>query len=826
MNQRRHVTLVSAGATILAALPLSTVFATWSWFVDAALVVGAIMGVGLLVRSLRAPVWAPTVAMSGAYLLLLTWIFHSGHELAGLIPTPATFGHFNSLLLSAGADMRDLGVPVEDREGLLFLSTLGIGGVAILVDLFAVVLRRPALAGLPMLAIYSVPVAVHQDSVNFIPFAAGSAGFLWLLVTDNVDRIRRFGRRFTGDGRDVDVWEPSPLAAAGRRLALVGVVLAIVLPVIVPGSNTGLLDRFGAGGGGGTGPGGGGFGGPSVDLYAMLTGQLNTNRTFDMIKVTTNDPNPYYLRFGVADELTPAGFRNRSPNGGQSATAGLPPATAGPVAGVASRSYRAQVQIVSLDMSTLPIYLVPTKTEKLDSSWIYDRNNELLYSRRGNARGKKYGFDYVHLEYSPDALRTARPLNSDDPIQRQYTVVPKLDAVQRQVNAITAGKATEYDKVRAIHSFFSTDNGFQYRLQTKNGTSGSAIVDFLTNKQGFCEQYSAAMAWLVRAAGFPARVAFGFSRGNSRSGDTWTLTNRNLHAWTEVYFDHFGWVPFDATPASYVGGVDSAWAPDPNRPATAPGGSAGDEDPRIGQVPGSSSSADPGNAAHNDTNTPGSAGAPIAPTSRWPLWTLLGVAIVLFLLLLPAMWRTLLRRRRWPDRLAGSPVAVTVAPGSREVVVTGGDGLDPAVELARRRAHAAWDELLDTMVDYRMPVDPAATPRTTAESLVTASVLGTRAADSARLLGQAEERARYARTPLNTSELGDSLRLVRESIIRRVSFRTRMRATLLPASVLGRWQLAVSEWSARASDASGRARDTLVRIFSPRRLLTRSPSSS
>ena len=55
----------------------------------------------------------------------------------------------------------------------------------------------------------------------------GAVGFLWLLVTDNVDRVRRFGRRFTGDGRDVDVWEPSPLAAAGRRLAVVGVLVAV-----------------------------------------------------------------------------------------------------------------------------------------------------------------------------------------------------------------------------------------------------------------------------------------------------------------------------------------------------------------------------------------------------------------------------------------------------------------------------------------------------------------------------------------------------------------------------------------------------------------------
>src|SRR4051794_41237178 len=119
-----------------------------------------------------------------------------------------------------------------------------------------------------MLAIYSVPVAVYVASVPSLPFVVGAFGFLWLLVSDNVDRVRRFGRRFTGEGRDIDVWEPSPLAAAGRRLGVVGVVLAVLLPVATPGLTTGLIDRIRANGGGsgtGTGTGGGG-GGPRGPL--------------------------------------------------------------------------------------------------------------------------------------------------------------------------------------------------------------------------------------------------------------------------------------------------------------------------------------------------------------------------------------------------------------------------------------------------------------------------------------------------------------------------------------------------------------------------------
>ena len=195
MSQRRHLTVVAAAASLLAAMPLATIFDQWTWLMEAAILVGAMAGVAVLVRSLRAPEWVPTLAMGGAYALVLTWLFPSGKEIAGILPGPSSLDYFNSLLSTAGEEVRRYGVPVEDRPGFLFLSTLGIGGVAILIDLFAVVLRRPALTGLPMLAIYSVPVAVHSDSVSMWPFVLGAAGFLWLLVTDNIDRVRRSSDR-------------------------------------------------------------------------------------------------------------------------------------------------------------------------------------------------------------------------------------------------------------------------------------------------------------------------------------------------------------------------------------------------------------------------------------------------------------------------------------------------------------------------------------------------------------------------------------------------------------------------------------------------------
>ena len=78
VRQRRHMTLVAAGATLLSSLPLSGVFDSWSWLFHTALVVGVMCAIGLVLRGLRLPVWAPSLGMAGSLPLLLCWLYPSG----------------------------------------------------------------------------------------------------------------------------------------------------------------------------------------------------------------------------------------------------------------------------------------------------------------------------------------------------------------------------------------------------------------------------------------------------------------------------------------------------------------------------------------------------------------------------------------------------------------------------------------------------------------------------------------------------------------------------------------------------------------------------
>ena len=71
---------------------------------------------------------------------------------------------------------------------------------------------------------------------------------------------------------------------------------------------------------------------------------------------------------------------------------------------------------------------------------------------------------------------------------------------------------------------------------------------FMHEKRGYCMYFATAMTLLLREEGIPARLVQGYLPG-SRVGSTETVRTSAAHAWVEVFFPSWGWVPFDPTPA-------------------------------------------------------------------------------------------------------------------------------------------------------------------------------------------------------------------------------------------------------------------------------------
>ena len=88
--------------------------------------------------------------------------------------------------------------------------------------------------------------------------------------------------------------------------------------------------------------------------------------------------------------------------------------------------------------------------------------------------------------------------------------------------------------------------------------------DFLFNtRRGFCQHYASAYAFLMRAAGIPARVVIGYQGGEINPlGDYMIVRQSDAHAWVEIWLKDQGWLRVDPTaavaPERIEQGIDAA----------------------------------------------------------------------------------------------------------------------------------------------------------------------------------------------------------------------------------------------------------------------------
>lgn len=801
MNQRRHLALVAGAATVLTASGLAGVFEQWTFFPYVLTVVAAVVGGAAAARAMRMPVWVQPLAGLAALALYVTVVFGQGSGLLGIVPTVGTLESLVSQAEGGFTDIVELAAPVPDRRGLLLLTVLGLGLVAVVVDLIAVGLGRAALAGLPLLAVHAVPVAVDRDGLPWPAFAAAAAGYLWLLVADQVVHLRRWGRPFRADNPsrrfapDVPDIEGNALASSGRRIGLAGIAVAVLIPLIMPGFSS--VSGFGLSSGEGWG-----FGGSrsvtTVNPLTQLAGRLTRGADVELMEVRTTDSEPGYLRLTTLNTFTGAGWTQAQIRAGRDARVADRTIPQPDLEGEFLR-FQTEVSVTRrMEDRYLPIYPFPRSIDA-DGDWRYEGVSGTVFSSRTNTRELDYDFVSYRVNPTAEQLRESQELPEDSPLRTRFTAVTNAGPVPPQVTDILNGLVkptdTPYDRVLAINNFFSEENDFSYNEEVPQGTNKNALANFLEQKQGFCQQFASAMAYLVRAAGVPARVAVGFSRGESLGDKTWSISAHDAHAWVEVYFAGFGWVPFDPTPASGVTGAVNLGYDDPapvapGDPGTpgpsatpSPGSTAGENDPDIEVKPGENTQL-PGAAGSNDQDP---------PVPQWA-WYALGFLGLLLVAAVPAMMRMRVRRRRFRLMAGPDPVAA---------------------------AHAAWDEALDLLTDLGQPVSDSETPRRTAVRLARSGGFDEQGKRAVRLLGQAEEMARYAPEAMSQPALVDAVRTLHRLQSERVERSVRLRARLLPASARAR---IASWWRARDEELTDRAERTSWAITRRlRRLIPRLP---
>jgi hypothetical protein len=415
--------------------------------------------------------------------------------------------------------------------------------------------------------------------------------------------------------------------------------------------------------------------------------------------------------------------------------------------------------------------MVPTKL-KAHGDWRYNPNTLVLYSEHSSTVHLKYQITSTVYDPSQDFLNAVVNDPGDAAVKPYLTVPSGLPAaIKAQADNIVAQAhaVTSYQIAVALQNWFQTNFFYDTSVQ---GSNSNALVSFLNDKRGYCEQFAATMALMARMEGIPSRVDIGFTPGAKIPGtDTYLVTTADAHAWPELYFTGVGWLRFEPTPRADGQTTRPAYSNATGAAATAV--------PTTVPVP----TTNPG--LPNGVPTPHEGGAAATPTDNSRGGGLgavfghlpIGWLIVLLLIVLAALGplgaRWWLRRRRWSD-----------------------------ADTAAARAHAAWEELGDDLRDigleWRGGDD---SPRRAA-----AAVLATRRLhydQAAQLalsrLARAEELARYAgpssvRAPeraLGGVDLRADERTVRQALFDSVPRARRLRARLMPPST-GRFFAGVS----------------------------------
>ena len=777
------MTLAAGAAVALGAAPLGAVFEEWRWIWYAWAAIAAVVGAQLLARSLRLPAVLVPVAGAAGLLVYLTVVFTAQAALLGIVPTPDSLRLLRAGLARGLTNVNELAAPVPTTTGLLLLTAVSLGGVAIVVDVIAVGLRRPAASGLALLALYAVPTAVAADGVPWVLFAIGATGYLLILLVEGRDRLLHWGRP-VGTGPAGEAGADGPLPLTGQRIGAAAIALAVIVPVFVPGLTGHALSRLGrTGSSSGTGAGG------ALNEFAALRGELRRPAPLELMRVSTSQDRPLYLRTKVLDRYSAGGFSSTNDDLDQEIGQRLTLPTLQPRK-TPERYFTNTIRLTgNYRDNRLPIYFWPLQVGGLGDSWRYDDEKVVVGRKDGLDDGLEYTVEAIAPEPTAEQLGNIGPLSDQerDDLPTVVTLPPRNlpDEVRRTVEDVTGGVPSPYLKAKAINDYFTGGrDGFTYGLQTKPGNSGSALADFLRNKQGYCEQYAAAMAVMLRAVQIPSRVVIGYTPGRRQPDGSYLVTTHDAHAWVEAYFSDIGWTYFDPTPLNDGRTVAPGYAPRPPASAT-PSSSAGT---------GVTGSAGPtGNQLDPADIDPGVASPESSsPGVLTPQRALVGggVLAVLLLLLTPALVRLSARRRRL--RTAAGP--------------------DPAAA-----ARAAWDEMIGTATDFGMATPRTETPRGLVRRLGRDLALDAEATRGLRLLALAEERARYAARAGVDGDLPSAVRAVRRGLGADLGRRRRWQAVLLPPSTVRAARTGSSLRAANASSALSRLGETVRRPVTPRR---------
>ena len=624
-----------AGVTIAAVVGLTRLFADGSFL---PVVVGAALASHLVAAVARRRGFSPIVAaaLSGIGLVLyIAWVIEPHTTTLG-VPGGATWQAVATDLRTAWDRFGAVVAPAPVNRGFILACALGAWLAAGLGDLFAFRVRARFEAVIPSFTVFLFGGLLGADRHRIGLSALYLAAVLVFVVLADAGTRSTSGSWFGSRGAQGDGAVLRAAAVVGLAAVAAGVLFGPRLPGADSAGIFGIGDQAGSRGSARVTV------SPLVDIRGRLVNPSGAE------VFTVGSPAPAYWRLTSLDRFDGTIWSSRGSY--QRARGSLPDGivTRGP-----QQPLLQDFTIGALSAIWLPAAFRPDRVGGEVPGLRYERDSGSLLTDRDTADGLRYTVESALPTLTAEALAAAPGLIPTAVAERYLGLPAEFPAsVTAQAQQVTAGQPTAYARARALQDWFRSE--FTYSLEVEAGHGDDAIVRFLQDRVGYCEQFAGTFAAMARAVGLPSRVAVGFTPGALGADGRYHVTDHEAHAWPEVYISDYGWVAFEPTPGRGQPGAEDytdvapAEAEAPTTPATTvPAGA--------GTAPGATTPAPAAEAAPDPTE-PAEPGPSVA--SR------LARAALIVLLLLPLvavaavpLLRQAIRRRR---RLAATTPAQRV----------------------------------------------------------------------------------------------------------------------------------------------------------------------
>lgn len=167
--------------------------------------------------------------------------------------------------------------------------------------------------------------------------------------------------------------------------------------------------------------------------------------------------------------------------------------------------------------------------------------------------GKNESYTYDIWNACEAFLDHHTPMQYEDFIQEEYLEVP-VDVTkyfqEKSMYLNLQGNSTE-EIVENVKDYLIHNASYTLKPGATPDQEDFVIYFLRTNHKGYCVHFASSATLMLRYMGIPARYVEGFHVNQSSFEDNKAaITDREAHAWVEIFDENKGWIPIEVTPGT------------------------------------------------------------------------------------------------------------------------------------------------------------------------------------------------------------------------------------------------------------------------------------